>query len=550
MREFAIESEAEEAPNEDGTKIMGARLTAIGVRRFKSYEGYHELPLNPLTVLYGKNNSGKSTFIQALLLLHQTLRHPRWEVPLHLAGSVNATSLRTLTTGWPEADEFDGPEFTVKWRSNVSFDSVLDEEGQPEPNNLAHWSHLPWLGTAVGVHEIDCTLRLKYRQEGRTIVLNRCEVNSERVGSKRSEPATLLFRRGREDGGWLVFWMGKSLSNLEFDFEHFIPYLAIDKRNLGPRHRNRSRYIAYRLLMERPLQYLRYILQNLSYLGSVRAPPQEVYSASTTPPEAVGASGEQAAQLLHARQDDAVTYLPPLEVNDDAVVVPVETRSKPLVEAVNDVLDCLTISVPVGLRDIEYAGFQILFGRATVDHVGKGLGYILPLVTAGLVAVRDEGNYAGIREHQTFRRRLAAHPLCAFEEPETHLHPRVQSRLAHWFVSQALMGRQQIVETHSDHLVRRLRGLIARSKRDSELEKWLLKHVVLVEVEQAQGISSTAASRLDPEGGIKRWPREFMDEAADEEAAISFSRLDKIDDRPHEFDEGASLKPGRLPGEG
>jgi predicted ATPase len=43
-------------------------------------------------------------------------------------------------------------------------------------------------------------------------------------------------------------------------------------------------------------------------------------------------------------------------------------------------------------------------------------------------------------------------------------HPKVQTRLAHWFVALAMARRQFLVETHSDHLVRRLRGLAARAK--------------------------------------------------------------------------------------
>jgi len=76
-----------------------ARLLSVEVERFKSCEQATRLDLKPLTVLVGRNNSGKSTMVQALLLLKQTLENPRTEVPLSLVGTVEALSLRELTYG-------------------------------------------------------------------------------------------------------------------------------------------------------------------------------------------------------------------------------------------------------------------------------------------------------------------------------------------------------------------------------------------------------------------------------------------------------------------
>ena len=77
--------------------MSNARLLSLKLRKFKSYEAETEIPLAPLTVVLGRNNSGKSSIIQALLLLKQTLALPRKEVPLHLDGMVEALNLRELT---------------------------------------------------------------------------------------------------------------------------------------------------------------------------------------------------------------------------------------------------------------------------------------------------------------------------------------------------------------------------------------------------------------------------------------------------------------------
>ena len=61
-------------------------LTRIDLRHFKCFETL-KLPLRPLTLLSGANASGKSTVMQALVLLHQTMREHEWSSRLMLNGS-------------------------------------------------------------------------------------------------------------------------------------------------------------------------------------------------------------------------------------------------------------------------------------------------------------------------------------------------------------------------------------------------------------------------------------------------------------------------------
>ncbi len=60
-------------------------LTQLDLRHFKCFELLH-LPLCPLTLLAGTNASGKSSVLQALVLLHQTMREHEWSLRLRLNG--------------------------------------------------------------------------------------------------------------------------------------------------------------------------------------------------------------------------------------------------------------------------------------------------------------------------------------------------------------------------------------------------------------------------------------------------------------------------------
>ena len=61
-------------------------LTRIDLRHFKCFEML-KLPLRPLTLLSGANASGKSSVMQALVLLHQTMREHEWSSRLMLNGA-------------------------------------------------------------------------------------------------------------------------------------------------------------------------------------------------------------------------------------------------------------------------------------------------------------------------------------------------------------------------------------------------------------------------------------------------------------------------------
>ena len=61
-------------------------ITAISVEGFKSIDARQEIEVRPLTILAGVNSSGKSSMMQPLLLLKQTLEAPYDPGPLLLNG--------------------------------------------------------------------------------------------------------------------------------------------------------------------------------------------------------------------------------------------------------------------------------------------------------------------------------------------------------------------------------------------------------------------------------------------------------------------------------
>ena len=60
-------------------------LAQLELKHFKCFEN-QRIPLAPLTLLSGSNASGKSSVLQAIVLLHQTMRAHEWSTRLMLNG--------------------------------------------------------------------------------------------------------------------------------------------------------------------------------------------------------------------------------------------------------------------------------------------------------------------------------------------------------------------------------------------------------------------------------------------------------------------------------
>ncbi|MEM5432516.1 AAA family ATPase [Cupriavidus oxalaticus] len=514
--------------------MTSSRLLAITISRFKSIYEATRVEFGLMTVFLGKNNSGKSTITQALLLLKQTLELSRVETTLHLDGYVSTNSLREIISGWPDGDErIEGPTFSLEWSSWVDVNSALEISGSPDISTLADRAEIPWITSALsGRVQIFTRIDLGYSDIRGKVSLDYVELRSSLTNDLSNQAtlsAAVKLTKG-EDGKYECRWNGQVAKKMEVSFHHFIPSLSIDRRNVGPRDRQRSFANAFNILFAQPLDSLEGLLKGFSYLSSTRGLPPPFYPPALSGGDDLGMSGEFAPQLLYAHQADLVHYLLP---NFEDINAPSQFREKPLAEAINEVLGGLGIDTPLSIHEIEKVGFRLMFGRATLSHVGRGLTYLLPIVQLGLFS--DPLRFKKVTE-EAMPSRATENRLCAFEEPESHLHPKVQSRLASWFVALSRAGRQVIVETHSDHLVRRLRVLIAQASPNSEIETWLSENIRIVSVNQIDGKTSIETTRIHRDGGLEIWPADFMDAAVKGEQEIYYAAMDKEEESTNHSD--------------
>jgi predicted ATPase len=121
--------------------------------------------------------------------------------------------------------------------------------------------------------------------------------------------------------------------------------------------------------------------------------------------------------------------------------------------------------------------------------VGQGLSQMLPVLMQCLLAAPGSS-------------------LVIVEQPELHLHPKLESQLADFFLACARSGRQIFVETHSEHLINRLRLRIAKDPTDvtSDLIQVLF-------ADQVNGVTNFEKANIDKYGGLvkEQWPPGFLE---------------------------------------
>ena len=109
------------------------------------------------------------------------------------------------------------------------------------------------------------------------------------------------------------------------------------------------------------------------------------------------------------------------------------------------------------------------------------------------------------------------------EEPELHLNPNIQQKLADFFLAMTESGRQLIVETHSEYLITRLR---LRSMQKPEISNSFSFVFTEQEHENWNPVSTKSpytiyrTVRPDDKGELPEWPTGFFDQVTTDVQAL------------------------------
>jgi predicted ATPase len=441
-------------------------------RNFRSFEDTDWFELRPVTIVLGANNSGKTNLVRPLLLLKQTLDSGDEDIALKLTG--------------PLADV--GTYRNVVFGRKTNRKVELSLRFHPLEKNVEK-KKLKSIGTYP---PSEVRLEFGMGRDPLEVVLQRFEVldnygrsclvrKRTRSGSYSLSTALTMSSPLRK--------IAKTVTPSHFTFSGFgMVRRLFEEQEREFRRRTKGKKTKVRRTLTLQLKgmesdyfgvlssvesHVSRIFSSLNYIGPLREYPKRFYESTEEVPEAVGVRGELAPHIL---------YL---------------TKEERLAPKTNGWLKTFGLARKVSCDEFHDDLFALkvtdLHGDSSVDYSdsGFGLSQLLPLIVQGFHSDRKE--------------------ILFFEQPEIHLNPKLQCQLANLFAEMSASEKTVIVETHSEHLVLRIRTLIATGKLRPE-------NVALYYVEK-EGVSSVLRKiPISEDGHIEpnQWPVGFFEESLGE----------------------------------
>lgn len=443
-------------------------LTSLHLRNFKSWRDTGHLRLAPITAFFGANSSGKTSLLQSLLMMRQTMESPDRSRVFELGGASAFVELGTysdilfghsntqplyLGLGWesPEAIRVVDPvararkvSSTLISSNKLGLEAEVDIDDNDAQVRLVRYS----LG--------DATFEMERRSDGKGYDLYSDKFTFVRTTGRAWPLPTPSKFYGFPDQVRLYYQNASFLSVLELEAER--------------------------------------VCSRIRYLGPLRDDPKRQYIHSGGKPSDLGRRGELAVEALVAAQVSGRKVsrgwqrgtrqrkLPGIPIEQ---LVAEWLKELGLIESFRlEALDDRKTVYRVSVQKSAASSSVLL------TDVGFGVSQVLPVLV--LLANAEQGD------------------TVILEQPEIHLHPAVQSGLADVIVETVLArGVQVIVESHSEHLVTRLQRRLAEESVGNGL-KLTPEDVALYFCSQARGESRIDQLQIDIFGSISNWPEDFF----------------------------------------
>jgi energy-coupling factor transporter ATP-binding protein EcfA2 len=423
----------------------------VYLENVRSFCGTHTIPVRPLTLLVGENSTGKSTFL-AMLSHISAYSFPS------LRPSFNEEPFELGT--YDSIATYKGGRFG---RAHTFSAGLVSDAGRASGSVVASYSSLkgqPQLSTLEAV------------VKGRKVVLN---IDTESLDTKLtfslkgSHPQTLRFNLK---------------SRAETEAENSLAFLvrSVFYGQNVPKGTRKLFGIAESLLWE-ILRYSRVNARSVVALAPVRTKPKRTYDVIS--------------DEFTPEGDHIPTLLARIFQGEDLA------RRQRMVEALSEFGAESSLFKRIAVRSLGKRPsdpFQILVSlagpAANMLDVGYGVSQSLPVIVQSVLAQRS---------HQ---------PQLLFQQPEVHLHPRGQAALGSFFARLVSKHKMEfVVETHSDHLVDRVRQEVARGtiSRNSVLILFFEKNEIETTIHRI---------KLDKNGNILDAPKSFRQFFLEEETNL------------------------------
>lgn len=524
----------------------------IQMKNFRSLKDTGMQKLSPITILVGENSSGKSTFLRAFPLLKQSIsKHTSG--PILWAGDVDdyvdfGSFKETVTNDKSKeitfAFKFDVSDIGLEY-GFFSLNYFLDEKKKTSTSDkqVVHYvmtlksirsnDVVTNLSLSIGETQIDFALREKvirtcggyvYKESAKKPVkandpkhrslFGRVSARSKTFGYWLPDIGTLLdkvFAKwvNPENDDFEAYYYSQMAAEIGEKLANAKPIDMLDekKRNHFPDgyvetyngivstlnktdHSDLHEilkicffYKAFRYIDE----YLSDYFRQVHYIAPVRATAERYYRLRNLAVDEVDFQGKNLAIFINSLSKKKLDEFQAWTNKHFGFAVNVKQIGGHL-------------SLQIKLSDSNQ--------EINLSDTGFGYSQILPIITQLWELSTHERtyqkNYSGIPQNIPL--------VIAIEQPELHLHPAIQAKLAKAFIASIDLARsngyelQLILETHSQTIVNYFGRSIARGQLKADDIS-----LILFEKKPGENLTTVHKSYYDNDGYLNDWPYGFFD---------------------------------------
>ncbi len=460
--------------------------------RLTNFKAWRELKIRFATVtgIFGANSAGKSSLIQFLLLLKQTREATDRRIVLDFGGPESLANLGSFR----EVAHGHNTDSDISWELGWTLPKLLRIATQS-----AGGKSVSFAGREMAIH---CTVGLSGSRPSSTFF-------TRNLGYQFDD--TIFSLQPSDGGKRRAYTLNISGGHHDFALKRSqgrpfrIPPPV--KTHAFPQQVRWS-YQNADFLSDLELSY-ESLMDRIYYLGPLRDYPQRQYYWSGASPSDVGTRGERAIDAILAATAQGKTR----QLKQRA-------HNQPFQQVIAHWLRELGLIDRFSMEEIGTASnlYQARLTAnssktsTTLTDVGFGVSQVLPVLVLLYYVPEDS--------------------VILLEQPEIHLHPAVQSRLADLLLCVAKhRNLQVIVESHSQHLLQRLQRRVAEGKvavpgkGSSSPFAISSDDVRLYFSSVSRGVAKLEDLRLNHWGEIENWPDDFFGDEMAEIAAISSATL-------------------------
>ena len=508
------------------------------LENFKGFSNKQSIELKPITLIYGANSSGKSSILQSLLLLKQTLEQSNNKSVILLSkgkyidlGNYNEF-INAHDTKKNLRIKIKLPNFKTKFSrfsniqkeiKNAHIEIVFSQQKALEIESYSLFVEDDLFMTLTRTSDNIETHRYFYffprtnaeeRKENFNFEISSINIHNKLYKKmleeiKKDFPMDLPKEKftlalGRSDSNNKLYQAYLELKNIIqndlneklnteilnyykkfiYKFTNFLPYISMIREDSTSILDDLDLYMKKNLRLTNSLEGLfnitssliNDILDKMYYIGPLRKNPERYYISSGNVSNYVGKTGLESPDILYENENEILN-----------------TTNKWLKKFTNYMLKPISST-----RNSKLTGKQNVYSLRLVDNitkmnvnitdVGFGISQILPIIV------------------QTCK---SKNSTILIEQPEIHIHPKLQAELGSMF-AETCEDNMFIIETHSENLLLRLKKLVRLGKLDKD-------NLSIIYVDKDETGSVCYPIKLDENGDfIDKWPNGFFEEDMEE----------------------------------